>query len=325
MIGRWMSRAGACAVMVLLVSATAASACANYGRVKSLHGYVIVDFDQTATAPDGSGGTTTVAIDHSTGVMYFPSLKPLYINAGPPGHRKKLLLGFRGKPDAGVMTVDDSYRDAVLNTSGTQTADGFPDGTATLAFPPVGCKYDVTAGFKIDTQASGNYPEYPEKGELILAQSPVLHVQRSLNLKGSATVPWVNGETPTTGYFDSWGPDGSWGPWENALANTLPPSQSNPGAEIQWGFAPNTGPPAKHLFVFISTSWIRSGQTSLVYLTVTWKGHPANDALIKVAGQTVHSDHHGTATVSLSPSHPGHLSVTIRYHGKKSTKEIRVV
>jgi hypothetical protein len=64
-------------------------------------------------------------------------------------------------------------------------------------------------------------------------------IAASLTLKGTASVPFVNGETPTTGYFDTWGPDGSWGPWENAFENVVQGTGQAITASIQWGFSPN--------------------------------------------------------------------------------------
>jgi len=229
------------AVTVLLLAAPAAAgACPNYAKVKSFHGYVLVDFHKTVSGPNGSGGTTTVTLDHSTSVIHFRKLTPLYIHAGPPGHRKKVLIGFRGRKAKGVMTVDDSYSDSTSGASGTQTADGHPRSRITLALTSFGCVYDVVMSFEIATQTSGSFPSSPERGSLILAASPVRSIPANLTLKGSATVPLVNGETPTSGYFDTWAPDGSWGAWENAFENTLQSTgQPTPTAQIQWGFAPN--------------------------------------------------------------------------------------
>lgn len=230
-----------CAVAaVLLAVPAAAGACPNYAMVKSFHGYVLVDFHKTVSGPDGSGGTETVTLDHSTSVIHFRKLAPLYIHGGPPGHTMVVSTEFRGLKATGVMTVEDSHSDSASGMTGTQTADGHPRSRVTLGLTSFGCVYYVVMSFEIATQTSGSWPGYPEGGTLILAASPMRSIPANLTLKGSATVPLVNGETPTTGYFDSWAPDGSWGPWENAFENIVQGTgQPTPTADIQWGFAPN--------------------------------------------------------------------------------------
>jgi hypothetical protein len=116
---------------------------------------------------------------------------------------------------------------------------------AWLALTSVGCTYGVLMSFEITAAAGGDWPYapgdfHPEGGSLILASSPERSIPANLKLTGDAKVPLVNGETPTTGYFDTWAPDGSWGPWENAFENIFSETgQATPTASITWSFAPN--------------------------------------------------------------------------------------
>jgi len=177
--------------------------------------------------------------------MHFSSLTPVYIQVGPPGHRKKVLNSFKSSKAKGVVTVNDSYSDS--SQSGTQTADGPPViGRLTLgSYSPFGCAYahyNWAAGFTIDTHSSGSWPTPPDGGVEIDAGSPTHATPANLHLTGSATVTWYlgGGGPPGSGYFLTEGPVGTPGQWEQEFSNVLRDSgQPDATAYVQWAFEPN--------------------------------------------------------------------------------------
>lgn len=227
--------AGAWAVTALLSAVpAAASACPSHASVPSFHGYFIVDFRSVTTEPDGNGGTVTKKIDHSTGLIHFKKVKPLYFHVGPPGHRRKFLYGYRGSNNASVFTVDDSYADSGTSVSGAETESGNAKARVTIGFSQVGCKYTIVFGVEVPTHGSGNWPYgpgdfHPEREAGITYETPVLPIPGSLHLHGSFEVPDADAEGPTGLFTTGSLPGGAWGPL---------PGQPPPKASVQWNFAP---------------------------------------------------------------------------------------
>lgn len=325
----------------LLVAPVAANACASLAGVKAYHGEASMAFSATASAPDSaSGGTQTISLNRTAEELKIDL--PVKVANPTLGY-----VEFLGSVTGGDVSVRDTVLDSGggSTTTGEQTYSG-PTlrGPADLTFNTRTCKYSLIVPFGVRAGSTGDFAE-PDPAVDGVAFAPPHHIPGSLQLGGAPVVEAYDGCPAGSGSVVGALPgppraiphapgcydiEGGWisdftllsqcdGTTADNCVSGNPPEGT---ALFSWLLTPGAAPP--HLFVIISTSFIRAGQTSLVHLSVTWKGQPATGAVIAVGGQTTHANHHGQTSIALHAEHPGYLLVTIHYHGKKSTAVIAV-
>lgn len=174
-----------CVSVAALTMPAAASACPSLANVKSFHGLAHMGFDATASGPDDPSNpaspTETVMLDRS--------LASLDINLKHKDVTKLGIVIFHGTASGGSVSINDVFTDSGDSSATSQEhyegglSNQLPNyGAATLFLDRHTCKYQLTVGFSIRVQSTG---EFQGSGSVAGgAFSHTKHIPASLKLGG---------------------------------------------------------------------------------------------------------------------------------------------
>jgi hypothetical protein len=165
----------------------AASACPSLAGVKSFHGHAHMAFDAQASGPDDpsdpNSRTETVTLDRS--------LASLDIKLTHKDVTRSGAVIFHGKASGGAVSINDTFDESgdssihsLVHYEGGLRNQLPSFGGATLFLYPKGCKYQLTVGFNLRAQSSGEI--YGSSGVGGGAYSHTKHIPASLKLGGTA-------------------------------------------------------------------------------------------------------------------------------------------
>ncbi len=209
---------------------TAGAACPSwYTKAKSFHGVLqYVKFNQSATGPDGIGGSETVSLARNGAKVSVPPLR-----LQPKTHHRDF-SGFSEKTLGGKFVVDDHYSDTMSGqtTKSADTANAAPINVgAQVTFNPgdsfgSGCGYVLSFSFGVTaTSPSDGWPYVCMQGTKctndvsLEANTGLRRVTARQKLSGHATVNAYCGTPrgPIDTVNDPWyGVDGVVSPGANA-------------------------------------------------------------------------------------------------------------
>lgn len=178
-----------CGVVVALVLAAGAGACASLQGVKAFEGHVTEHAGATATGlscPDCGGATVGIQLGH---VMH-----KVHVHIGDKRRVKDFGYDFKGGASSGMVAVDDGYEDTGADYRGEVKYHGpLPkkhtgDGLIIIQHHH-GCDYNFGLSVYFPATYEGDPEINPGRLAGISGASKVKHLPNDLILSGSDTLP----------------------------------------------------------------------------------------------------------------------------------------